>query len=150
MDEGGKKLKIKGGTCENCFMVEVSPKTEACPVCKTPNPYISVGKAIPVLLHSGYGLRAVGFLVKLKGWTVSQAIEYCKNVDTGINLGIVPSLNDLIEQMVRNGQKVELIKLVRELSPAQFGWGLKPSKEFVDIMFPDIRANKRNTKDNNH
>lgn len=147
MDEDREKLKIKGGTCENCFMVEVTPKTDVCPVCKTPNPYISVGKAISVLLRRGDGLRAVGFLVKFKGWTVSKAIEYCKNVDTGINLGIVYSLSDLIEEMVKDGEKVELIKLVRELSPAQFGWGLKQAKEFVDIMFPNIRTNKRDTKD---
>ena len=114
MDEDGKKLKIKGGTCENCFMVEVTPKTEVCPVCKTPNPYISVGKAISVLLQRGDGLLAVGFLVKSKGWTVSKAIEHCKNINTGIDLGIVSSLRDLIEQMVREGEKVKLIKLVRE------------------------------------
>jgi hypothetical protein len=147
MDNDDNKLRIKGGTCENCFMIEVSPKTQICPVCKTPDPYISVGKAIPVLLQSGYGLRAVGFLVKFKGWTVSKAIEYCKNVDTGLDLRIVSALDDLIEQMVKDGQKVKLIKLVRELSPAQFGWGLKQAKEFVDVMFPNIRANKQDTKD---
>jgi len=51
--------------------------------------------------------------------------------------------------MAKEGKKVKLIKLIRELSPAQFGWGLKLSKKFVDIMFPDISANKRNTKDTN-
>ena len=147
MDEDGKKLKIKEGTCENCFMVEVSPKTEVCPVCKTPNPYMPVENAIQVSVHSRYGLRAVGFLVKFKGWTVSKAIEYCKNIDTGLDLAIVPALDDLIEHMVKNDQKVMLTKLVRELSPAQFGWDLRKASEFVDIMFPDMRANRRNTED---
>jgi len=147
MNNDENELKIEGGTCQNCFMLEVSPKTEICPVCKTPDPYISIGKAIPILLHSGYGLRAVGFLVKFKGWTVRKAIEYCKSVYTGVDLGIVFSLNGLIEQMVKDGQKVKLVKLVRELSPAQFGWDLIQAKEFVDVMFPNIKPDIQDTKE---
>jgi len=147
MNEGEKETKIEGGTCQKCFMLEVSPDTKICPVCKTPDPYISVEKAIPLLFHTGYGLRAVAFLVKYKEWTISKAVEYCRNFYTGMDLSIVLSLNTLIEQMVKDGQKVRLVKLVRELTPAQFGWDLRQAKEFVDIMFPNIKPDKQGGKD---
>jgi hypothetical protein len=133
-----KRPSIEVGTCQNCFTLEIAPGTKICPVCNTANPYTSVEDAVYVLLHSGYGFLAVGCLVKFKGWTVKKAIKYCMKIYTGLELGIVGltnDLNDLFRQMIKDGHRIKLIKLVKVLSFPLFRWDLIMASDFVDTLF---------------
>ena len=134
-----KDLSVKHGTCGSCFMVQISPNTVICPVCQTTNPYITFSIAVSELIESGNCLTAVGFIHKFRDCSISKAIEFCKLINPEINSGIIFGLNDLIDKLVKERQRIMLAKLIKKLNSAQFGWGIGDSKEFVDTLFPAVK-----------